>query len=71
MEVSAKHLELENPFGPAGFADGEDVVVLTIFSEKEEALASFGALLDAGGYFDLPYEPESPMRGEGDGDGRW
>ena len=74
VEVSAKYLELENPFGPiadlAGFADGEDVVVLTILSEKEEALASFGDLLDAGGYFDLPYEPESPMRGEGDGDGQ-
>ena len=72
VEVSTKYSELDNPFGPiadlAGFAEGEDVVVLTILSEKEESLSSFGDLLDAGGYFDLPYEPESPVRGDGAGD---
>ena len=52
----------------AGFAEGEDVVVLTILSEKDESPSSFGDLLDAGGYFDLLYEPESPVRRDGDGD---
>ena len=44
MEVSTKYLELDNPFRPAdfaGFAEGEDVVVLTHFSEKEKFISSF------------------------------
>ena len=36
-----------------------------IFSEKEECLARFVGLLDAGGYnIDEAYKPESPYRGE-------
>lgn len=67
-EVSRKYLELEDAFGPIpdleSFAQGEDVVILTILSERDEVLASFGGLLDAGGYdFEEPYEPESPYRG--------
>ena len=67
-EVSRKYLELEDAFGPIpdleSFAQGEDVVILTILSERDEVLASFGGLLDGGGYdFEEPYEPESPYRG--------
>eukprot|EP00435_Cladocopium_sp_Y103_P025937 s2422_g6.t1 len=71
VEVSSKYLELEDPSGPipdlAGYAQDEDVVILTILSEREEVLSRFGGLLDAGGYFmDEPYEAESPFRGEHD-----
>ena len=72
-EVSRKQLKLDDPFGPIpdleSYAQGEDVIVLTIVSEKEEALANFGRLLDAGGFaFEEPFEPESPYRGQQDDD---
>eukprot|EP00435_Cladocopium_sp_Y103_P037670 s676_g10.t1 len=71
VEVSSNYLELDNAFGPIpdleSYAQGEEVIVLTILSEREEALSCFGGLLDAGGYFmDEPYEAESPFRGEHD-----
>ena len=69
VEVSAKYLELDDPFGPIpgldSIAQGEDVIVLTILSERDEPLVRFGGLLDAGGYMlEEPYTPESPYRGE-------
>ena len=69
VEVGRKYLEMTEPFGLIpdleSYAQGEEVVILTILSEKEECLAHFGGLLDAGGYnMEEPYEPESPFREE-------
>ena len=69
VEVGRKYLEMTEPFGMIpdleSYAQGEEVVILTILSEKEECLAHFGGLLDAGGYnMEEPYEPESPLREE-------
>ena len=67
VEVSRKYLGLDDPFGVIpdleSYAQGEEVIILTILSEKEECLARFGSLLAAGGYtMEDPYEP--PHRGE-------
>ena len=69
VEVSQKYLELDDAFGPLpdleSCEQGEEVIVLTILSEPDEALANFGGLLDAGGYqMEESYEPESPYRGD-------
>ena len=69
VELSSKYLELDDPFRPIpdleSYAQGEDVIVLTILSERDEALAHFGGLLDVGGYaMEEPYELESPYQGE-------
>ena len=67
--MSSKYLELDDPFRPIpdleSYAQGEDVIVLTILPERDEALAHCGGLLDVGGYaMEEPYESESPYRVE-------
>ena len=61
VEVAQKFLEQENPFGQiAESPSGEQYVILTILSDREENLSSFGSLV--GG--DEPPVPEAQQEDE-------
>jgi hypothetical protein len=63
-EVSRNYLELDDAFGriPEVDAQEESCVILTILSERNENLESFGGLLGDGGVqVELDYEPGTPV----------
>ena len=73
VEVSRRFLELDDPFGRIAeieaYANGEPVAILTILSQENQNLSSFGGLLDqCGQHLAVVYEPGTPLGSDASGD---
>ena len=68
VEASSRCLDLEQPFSRINsYGQGEQCLILTIMSDKDESLEAFGNLLDDGGeIIENVYEPDEPEADDDD-----